>query len=399
MSHDPDKRLSRRDFLRTAAGGLVLAALAPRLWPSRGDEPAEAAAERPSRLIVRVERPLDAETPAPALASWLTPNDQLFVRSHFGPPDPALVDPRRWRLRIAGAVERTLEWTLDDLLRLEQVDVTAVVQCSGNGRAFFQPKVPGVQWERGAVGNVRWSGVRFGDLLRRAGLRPDGRHVHLLGADRPVHAGTPLFHRSIPIEKALHPDTILAHRMNGDPLPMLHGAPLRVVAPGWVADDWVKWLTDVTVAPEEPEGYFMRQAYRMPLPPVAPGESVAPDATVPMTTMPVKSLLTAPAEGAVLGAGRHHIQGVAWAGESRIRLVEVSTDGGTSWHSARLVGEDQPYAWRLWQFEWDAKNGGNHLLMARAADTTGHRQPLVTPWNPSGYLWNGVDRVRVTVKV
>jgi DMSO/TMAO reductase YedYZ molybdopterin-dependent catalytic subunit len=258
--------------------------------------------------------------------------------------------------------------------------------------------VPGVQWERGAVGNAQWTGVRLRDVLVQAGIKPEAHHVQFQGADRPVVASVPLFIRSIPLDKAVHPDTILAYEMNGAPLPLLHGAPLRVVTPGWMADSCVKWLTDMTLRADEAPGYYMQTAYRMPVTPVAPGGS-ANGPTTPVEAMVVKSLIASPQEGETVRIGPVAIQGVAWSGEAKVVKVEVSMDEGKSWESARLLGENQPHAWRQWQFIWPAKATGTCTILCRATDARGDIQPQVSPWNPSGFLWNGWDRVTVTVTV
>jgi DMSO/TMAO reductase YedYZ molybdopterin-dependent catalytic subunit len=198
-----------------------------------------------------VTRPFDAETRVQEFASYLTPNERFFVRSHFGPPPPEQIAEHVWRLHVKGLVDRPLELTLKDLAKFDRVSLTAVMQCSGNGRAFHRPRAAGVQWERGAVGNAKWTGVRLRDVLSHVGVQPSARHLQMLGADRPVVAMTPLFLRSIPIEKAMHPDTLLATHMNGEPLPLLHGAPLRLITPGWMGDACVKWLTDLTLLAEE----------------------------------------------------------------------------------------------------------------------------------------------------
>jgi DMSO/TMAO reductase YedYZ molybdopterin-dependent catalytic subunit len=348
---------------------------------------------------VRVSRPLDAETPVREFVSWLTPNDRFFVRSHFGPPAGDQIDPASWRLHVTGLVERPLTLSLDDLKQFPEVTVAAVLQCSGNGRAFFRPRVPGVQWERGAVGNARWTGVRLADVLARAEAQPAARHVQLQGADRPVATNVPLFIRSIPIGKALHPDTLLAYRMNDAPLPLLHGAPLRVIAPGWMADACLKWLTTITVSAEEAKGYYMETAYRHPVRRVEPGASVSPREMKPVEAMIVKSLIADPAAGAVGGPGPVMIRGVAWTGENRrITRVEVSVDDGRTWLPARLTGDDLPYAWRSWQLIWQSAGAGSVELLCRATDDEGATQPMASPWNPSGFLWNGWDRVRVEVR-
>jgi DMSO/TMAO reductase YedYZ molybdopterin-dependent catalytic subunit len=348
--------------------------------------------------MTRVTRPFDAETSVQEFASYLTPNERFFVRSHFGPPPPEQITENVWRLRVRGLVDRPLELTLKELAQFETVSLTAVVQCSGNGRAFHRPRAPGVQWERGAVGNAKWTGLRLRDLLTRAGVQPSTRHLHMLGADRPVAAATPLFLRSIPIEKALHPDTLLATHMNGEPLPFLHGAPLRLIAPGWMADACIKWLTDLTLQAEEAKGYYMETAYRHPVHPVEPGAAVSPRDMKPVEAMVVKSLIVSPVSGTALKQGPVMIEGVAWTGEGKVKIVEVSVDDGQRWEKARLLGEDVPYAWRQWQFVWQPQQAGTRTILARATDDHGQTQPMASPWNPGGFLWNGVDRVQVEVK-
>lgn len=398
MTQDEQSSITRRRLLIRLAGGAALALLAGRdsLWPARSLA-GQATEGPPDRRIVRVARPFDAETRIEDLRPWLTPNDRFFVRSHFGPPPPERIDRQAWRLRVGGLVARPLVLSLEDLSAFEAVSVTAVLQCSGNGRAFHRPRVPGVQWERGAVGNARWTGIRLRDLLARAGVKDEAKHLHMLGADRPVLSATPLFMRSIPLAKALHPDTLLATGMNGAPLPLLHGAPLRLITPGWMGESCIKWLTDLTLAAEEAKGYYMETAYRYPVRPVRPGEPVAPGELRPVEAMPVKSLILFPLEGAALPRGPVTVEGVAWTGEGRIVSVDVSTDDGRTWAPAPLAGEDRPYAWRQWRFAWQAGESGRQTLLCRATDDRGQTQPAATAWNPGGFLWNGLDRVTVRV--
>jgi DMSO/TMAO reductase YedYZ molybdopterin-dependent catalytic subunit len=390
MIGDSDRLFSRRRFMQWAVAGL--AAVVSGLSWARESYRADAA----DKLITRVSRPYDAETPVEAFSSWITPNDRFFVRSHFGPPPSDRIDPAFWRLRVAGLADRPLSLSLSDLARFEEVRVTAVVQCSGNGRAFHQPRAGGVQWRKGAVGNARWTGVRLRDVLAQAGVQAKARHLHLLGADRPVLPSTPLFLRSIPLEKARHPDKILAFQMNGEPLTLLHGAPLRLIAPGWMADACVKWLTDLTLSDQEASGYYMQTAYRYPVRPVRPGENIEPADLRPVEAMIVKSLITSPHDGGAVN-GDVVVQGVAWTGEGRIASVEVSADEGRTWSRARLTGDDVPYAWRMWEYAWRPEGTGRATLLSRATDTRGEVQPERSPWNPSGFLWNGWDRVTVTV--
>ena len=230
------RSLSRRTLLGRVIQGLGVTLVMGHVIPRVQAEEGAVLKNEADRLIVHVARPLDAETPVQEFVSYLTPNSSFFVRSHFGPPPTEAVSEALWKLRVSGLVEGSHEFILKDLREMEAVTVTAVVQCSGNGRAFHRPKVPGVQWERGAVGNAQWTGVRLRDVLAKAGVHAGARHVQLQGADRPVVASVPMFVRSIPLEKAIHPDTILAYDMNGRPLPLLHGGPLRVITPGWMAD-------------------------------------------------------------------------------------------------------------------------------------------------------------------
>ncbi|ULA63558.1 MAG: Sulfite oxidase-like oxidoreductase [Nitrospira sp.] len=359
----------------------------------------QAASPETGPQTVRVMRPYDAETPVREFTSYITPNHRFFVRSHFGPPAPESIAEGSWRLYVGGLIDHPLELTLKDLKAFEPVTITAVVQCSGNGRAFHRPKVPGVQWERGAVGNAQWTGVRLRDVLAKAGVRLNGKHVQLQGADRPVVASVPLFVRSIPLEKAVHPDTILAYDMNGRPLPLLHGAPLRVITPDWMADSCIKWLTDITVRSDEAKGYYMQTAYRVPVTAIQPSSGLPGTSMVPVEAMVVKSLIASPAQGDQIGRGPVTVQGVAWSGEAAVATVELSFDDGKTWDQARLVGEDEPHAWRQWQFVWKPAAAGSVTILCRATDAAGQTQPQESPWNPSGFLWNGWDRVAVTVAV
>ncbi len=378
---------SRRGFLRRAAGGVALP------WVA-GRAPAWARVDPEPGLIIRSSRPLDAETPVEVFERFLTPNRLFFVRSHFGPPAVGLAP---WRLEVGGLVDRPMGLGTDDLEKLEKVTLPAVLQCSGNGRAFFSPTIPGVGWGRGAVGNAEWSGVRLADVLARAGIKAGAAHVQLLGADEPPGPKTPAFFRSIPMARAVDPGTILATAMNGEPLPLLHGGPIRLVVPGWAGNHWIKWLRKVTVAAEEAPGFYMQSGYKVPRVPTPPGVELKPADLVPVTTMNVKALIARPIEGAVLPAGKVEVRGVAWTGAGHVTRVEVATAPDGPWSAAALLDGPAEGTWRRWAFTWDAKPG-MHTLRARAADSSGTIQPEATPWNRSGYLWNGIDRVACEVR-
>jgi DMSO/TMAO reductase YedYZ molybdopterin-dependent catalytic subunit len=345
-------------------------------------------------LIVRSGRPIDLETPVPLLDTFITPVEHFYVRSHMSSPR---VDAASWRLQVDGEVATPVTLTLDELRGMPATTLTVTLECAGNGRAFYSPAVAGIQWDRGAVGTARWTGVRLADILRRAGAKPTGKFVLMNGADMPP--GTmPDFVRQLPIERALHPDTLLAYAMNGAPLPPLHGFPLRVVAPGIEGAYSVKWLTQLTVVDKEFDGFWVATAYRYPVRRVAPGSVVDPKDMAPLTGLAVKSLITRPKEGAALPPGRIEVAGFAWAGEPDIARVDVSIDHGATWQPARLTGEQAKYAWRRFEFSFDAATPESYLVMSRATDALGRTQPIAPPWNPSGYLWNAPDEVRVDVR-
>ena len=294
-------------------------------------------------------------------------------------------------------VERPFTLTLDELGALEQVTLPAVLQCAGNGRGLFRPNIPGIGWEKGAVGNAQWTGVRLMDLLDRAGVRGGAAHLHLLGADRPPNPKTPPFLRSLPLSKAIDPTTLVATMMNGEPLPELHGGPIRLVVPCWTANHAVKWLRSITVSDVEAPGFYQQTGYRIPRALAPPGSLIEDPIAelVPVTAMNVKSLIGPIGDGGALRAGNVPISGVAWTGPGRITEVEVAVDDGP-WMPATLGGEDVEGSWRTWRFDWEAAPG-RHVIRARATDSHGATQPEQSPWNKSGYLWNSIDQAEVDV--
>jgi sulfite oxidase len=346
-------------------------------------------------MIVRSERFLDLEMPPELFNTWITPVPHFFVRNHMH--EPSTLNVAEWRLMIGGEVEKPLTLGLSDLAKLEAHEVTNTLECAGNGRAFQQPHVPGVQWERGAVGTARFSGPGLRDLLQRAGLKSTGKHVMFRGLDE-IPGKVPPFIRSIPIEKAMDSDTLVATHMNGEPLTRHHGFPARTLVPGWIGAASCKWLTEIKVLDKEFEGNFMKPGYRMPNQPVAPGMDVNPNDTHPITSLWVKSVIVSPSEGPAMKGWTFHIRGAAWAGEVDIGSVEVSTDDGASWREAQLGTERAKYAWRLWSYKWKPPKPGDYVLMSRATDSQGRTQLPTAAWNPSGYLYNAIDRVKVHVK-
>ena len=345
-----------------------------------------------NRLIVRSARPQDLETPAHLLTSWVTPNDLFFVRSHFYTPT---IEPRGWKLLVHGQVNTPLELTLDQIRSLPSHTAVVTLECAGNGRAFFEPPVAGVQWRKGAVGTARWTGVRLAEVLRRARPQSSARYVWLNGADVGV-GRAPDFIRNVPMAKA-EADVLLVYEMNGEPLPVQHGFPLRVIVPGWEGAYSIKWLTDIEISDREHDGAFVQAGYRRPRHPVQPGAVVAPEDMVPVQDLPVKSLITLPEGDATVVGTPVRIAGFAWAGEADVDHVDVSTDGGRTWTAAKLGSDRARFAWRHFEHVWRPAEPGSYVALSRATDTAGRVQPIVADWNPSGYLWNAIDRVRLTV--
>jgi DMSO/TMAO reductase YedYZ molybdopterin-dependent catalytic subunit len=388
------KMISRRDFLKQVSGSIAAAGTIPSLltWATN-----DSAVQIPGEedLIVRSVRFLDLETPPEFFTSWITPVPHFFVRNHMH--EPSSLDADSWRLTISGEVEKPLTVSLADLAKLERHRVTNTLECAGNGRAFQEPHVPGIQWQKGAVGTARFSGPQLRALLQRAGVKPTGKHVMFHGLDE-VPGKVPPFIRSIPIDKAIDGDTLIATHMNDAPLTKHHGFPARSLVPGWIGAASCKWLSEIKVLDQEFDGNFMKPAYRFPNHPVKPGDPVNPDDTHAVTALSVKSVIATPTGGSTLKSRSVHIQGVAWAGEADIVRVEVSTDSGANWKPAQLGRDQSKYAWRLWTYVWKASKAGDYTIMARATDSQGRTQPETAVWNPSGYLYNAVDQVKIHVQ-
>ncbi len=355
------------------------------------DDSVAIAGKRP--MILHNDRPEDLETPLRYFDSWLTPADAFFVRQHL--PRPSPIAAAAYRLTVNGMVSKPLELRLADLEKLPQKTIPATIECTGNGRGFFVPKVPGIQWGRGAIGNAEWSGPSVGDVLKVAGVAESAAWLESDGADKGV-AATPDFIRAIPMKKALHPATILALRMNGQPIPDIHGFPVRLIVPGWDGTSSVKWLIRISAKSEQSNGFFMNPGYRFPKHNLPPGSPPKPAELEVIEGMPVKSCITAPEDQSKLRTGAVVVRGFAWAGEEAVERVEISTDGGSRWHDARLSNPKLPYAWRLFEYDWRPTDPGYYTILSRATDSAGRVQPIVAPWNPSGYLWNAIDRVGVT---
>jgi sulfite oxidase len=385
---------SRRGFLKQISGAAFAAAAAPSIfaWALPQGQSVEFPGE--DGMVLRSFRFVDLESPVEYFNTWLTPVPHFFVRNHMH--EPSELDAHDWRLSLGGEVDKPLTLSLDDLSKIETHSVVNTLECAGNGRSLHRPQVPGIQWGKGAVGTARFSGPRLRDVLQRAGVKPTSKHVMFRGLDE-VPGKVPPFIRSIPIEKALDADTLIATHMNGLPLTKHHGFPARALVPGWIGAASCKWLTEIKVLEAEFVGNFMSPGYRLPNQPVQPGDVVKPEETHPVTALNVKSVIAGPADGSSLSAGKVSVHGAAWAGEADIAKVEISTDGGATWNPAKLRQEQAHYAWRLWTYDWKPRKSGDYTILSRATDSQARTQPSAPVWNPSGYLYNAVDQVKIHV--
>jgi sulfite oxidase len=376
---DPDFKvmtITRRGFFLTGAAALL----------SQSNQAAGPALS----LITLSPSPKDLETPVEAFIDEITPVEHFFVRCHTMIPQITLPE---WKLEIAGLVDHPLTLTLPELKQFPRVELVSVLECAGNGRSFYQPSVAGAQWRFGSVGNARWTGIRLKDVLEKAGVKPAARQLLLDGADVPL-VKMPKFQRTIEVAKAMHPDTLVAWEMNGKPLTADHGFPLRVIAPGWASDSWVKWLTRIELLDHDFDGFWMKTAYRHPAEHVAPGAGVDPKDMIPVTDLNVKSVIAHPGEWAAPGIVT--VQGVAWSNTSPVAKVELSTDAGKTWSRANFTGKPTKYGFRKWAFTWKAAEG-QYTLMSRATNEVGQSQPLEPEWNPNGYLYNAAQPRAVTI--
>jgi sulfite oxidase len=378
--------ISRREFLlESVIGGFLLLkdlrSSALRIVPEHEN----------CSLIPRWSKQIAMETPLPALSSWITPPECFYVFNHV---DLIALD-FQWSLLISGEVERPLKLALTDLSRFGQVDVTNTLECAGNGRTFFRPRSPGVQWERGAVSNAIFSGPRLREILEASRVRKTAKHIAFTGTDT-LSSSKPRFIRSIPVEKAFDPDTILATRMNGNVLSLEHGFPIRALIPGWIGAASVKRLGEIRVLAHEAEGEFMQQAYRLASN-IEESNRSQPASSIALTTLQVKSIIVHIANSQA-GLAPVLVSGMAWAGESAISKVEVSTDSGSTWHPASLQRQNAKWAWTIWKYSWTPPQKGTFRISARATDSAGHIQPETPKWNPRGYLWNGIDHRQITIE-
>ncbi len=392
------KGVSRRNFIKSIGVTTALAAtgtIPPVLYAS---ERRLVTFPEKTELLLLTSSPPQLETPLKYFRELITPNEALFVRWHLS-NIPTSVDLETWRLVVHGNVDKPISLSFDDLKKFEKISYTAVIQCAGNGRSFFEPPLFGGQWLNGAMGNVTWGGVRLKDVLKSAGIKTGSMEVVFEGLDKAALPTTPGFLKSLQLDKALEDDIMIAYEMNGQELPMLNGFPVRLVVPGWYATYWVKSLTDIEVTVKPSDSFWMKTAYRIPDDPcgcVEPG--TAPKKTIPINRMTTRSLLINPEDGSRLKSGQPmELMGVAFSGGYNIKEVLVSIDGGINWSPARLGKDIGRYSWIQWFYPWQPSKPGTYQIMVRATNSIGESQPLDGLWNPSGYLLNKIEKHNLIV--
>jgi DMSO/TMAO reductase YedYZ molybdopterin-dependent catalytic subunit len=344
---------------------------------------------KPMRIMS--EKPLNAETPIESLRSWITANSVFFDRNQGEIPREK-IHLTDWRLLIEGDVEAPLSLTFDEIYQMPKAMVANTLECSGNSRSLLEEKAKGNPWTVGGVGNAVWTGVWLRDVFALARPKAEARHVAFEGFDKPLGSAQIQFVRSIPLDKAIS-STLLAYEMNGEPLPLKHGYPLRALALGWTGANCVKWLSRITCSAQPYSGFYMDKVYRV----FQKGQD--PETGAVVTGLKLKSIITQPVDGQRIPSGVVAVSGASYAGEAEVQAVEVSTDHGTTWEPAEFIGPREPYAWRHWQYLWKAEEKGQWTLMARAKDNQGNQQPLKATWNVLGYGNNGVQAHAVKVTI
>ena len=352
------------------------------------------------QFIVHSTSPLNGGTPPELLREWfITPRENFYVRNHGNIPQ---VDPGFFRLTLDGLVEQPSSLTLNELRsNFPSKKELATLQCAGNRRhqLIAVRPIPGeTPWGAEAIGTAEWTGVSLSDVLRIAGIQPEARHVAFSGLDDIEKEGRRFqFGGSIPIDKALHPEVLLAFEINGQALPPAHGYPLRLIVPGFIGARSVKWLSRITLQAESSTNYYQAKAYRL-FPPETRLENVIWEKGIELGEFAVNTVICRPVDGAEISGGRVLVQGYALAGGGRtIERVDLSADGGGTWQSAELGKDRDPWTWRFWEAAVEIRPGRNEIV-ARAWDAATNTQPEEASriWNFKGYMNNAWHRVTVT---
>ncbi len=356
-----------------------------------------------SEMIVLNDKPWNIEAQAHLLDDKVTPNSCMFIRNNGLTPEG--IEPKTWTLSIDGeSVKNKKSYTLDQLKsKFKHHTYQLTIECGGNGRSEFDPPAKGNQWTVGAVHCASWTGVRLRDVLEDAGVKSDAVYIgyHAVDKHLSMDPNKEPISRGCPMSKALQDETILAFKMNGEDIPLVHGYPLRLVAGGWPASVSGKWINRISIRNKIHDGTKMNgTAYRVPCEAVAPGEKVKDEDMCIIESMPVKSLITYPKTGAMISKGKSlTIRGHAWAGELEVTKMEYSIDFGSTWTICTIKKPENRLAWQHFDASIDFPKAGYYEVWARATDSNSISQPMLLPgWNPKGYLNNACHRIAVKVK-
>jgi len=393
-------------FAETMPGGMIPAALAQ-------GSAAGGAAKGPQHLkfpgkdeglVVLGDRPLVAETPESLLDDDTTPTNKFFIRNNGQMPDE-VKDPDKWEITIDGEVDKPLKITLGELKsRFPAVTRRMVLECGGNGRSFFNPEARGNQWTNGGAGCAEWTGVQLSEVLKAAGVKSSAVFTGHYGADPHLsgEAGRAAISRGVPIKKAMEDGNLIVWAMNGAPLPNIHGAPVRLVIGGWPGSVSSKWLNRIWVRDKPHDGQGMGgTSYRVAINPMIPGGKADPANFRDLESMPVRSIITSPANGTKLAAGTRELKlrGAAWAGDNTVKRVDLSTDFGATWQTVNdLQQPKNRYDWQRWTATLKLPSNGYFEIWSRATDSNDIMQPHVAGnWNPQGYGGNPMHRIAILV--
>jgi len=348
-------------------------------------------------MILLTDRPPQLETPLKVFREDITPSEYFFVRWHLS-QIPAKIDIDTFRLYIGGSVDKPLALSMNDLkTKFTPDSMIAVAVCAGNSRSAFNPKVPGLQWRNGAMGNAKWKGVRLKDILAIAGIKKGAIEVTFQGLDRGALPDIPAFVKSLDINHSMDGEVLVAYEMNGQPLPMLNGYPLKLIVPGWYATCWVGSLANINVLTDTFKGFWMKNAYRIP----STGVNEKPDSlaknTVPISKINLHSIFVEPEPGETITVNKQClVEGLVFSDGTGIKKVELSFDDGKTWIDAQLNPELGKYSWRRWKYRWTPETKGLYHLKVRATDNKGNTQ-ADKQWNRSGYARGFIERLDVNV--
>lgn len=344
-------------------------------------------------LIVRKLEPENKETPIQFIDSDLIDNKLFFRRNHFSYPK---ISHLNYWLPVNGFVTTPTIFSMEDIYKLSSKTIHVVLECAGNKRHFFEPNVFGEQWEKGAISEGYWQGVPLRTILMLAGIKHDAKEVLVEGYDYGVRTDSDnviTYSRSLPLEKALHPDTIIAYEYNGQPIPFKHGFPLRLIVPQWYGVASVKWIKQISVIDTKFNGPFQAKDY------VYYPNKENDTGAYPVTRLNVNSTIQKPLNRDILNTGKHMIKGIAWTGAGIITKVEISLDCGKHWFIANMEDPSKRgYGWASWTYEWTASKKGEYTIMTRATDSSNRVQPATPFWNQKGYGYNAIDKIKVRIE-